>query len=179
MSPTTSRLAIVFGALVVLAGVNWSIYKKEVIKSSGEVVYLELAPVDPRSLMQGDYMALQFAATNAITARFARVTPADDKLIFGTKLAEFTIDQKRVGRIVDGKAASNPAAPVITEPPIGKINIAWRMRQGRVWLGTNAFFFEEGSAQKFSSARYGEFRVDRATGEAVLVGLRDQTLKAL
>jgi uncharacterized membrane-anchored protein len=181
MSPTASRLAIFLGALLVLAGVNWSIYKKEVIKSSGEVVYLELAPVDPRSLMQGDYMALQFAATNAIAARFSHVTPDDDKLIFGTQLAEFTIDQKRVGRIADGKAASAPApaAPVITEPPIGKINIAWRMRQGRVWLGTNAFFFEEGSARKFSSARYGEFRVDRVTGEAVLVGLRDQALKEL
>jgi len=26
-----------------------------------QVVYLELAPVDPRSLIQGDYMALRFA----------------------------------------------------------------------------------------------------------------------
>ena len=29
-----------------------------------------------------------------------------------------------------------------------------------------------------SAARYGEFRVDCASGEAVLVGLRDQALKA-
>ncbi|MCA3028940.1 MAG: GDYXXLXY domain-containing protein [Rhodocyclaceae bacterium] len=179
MSPTASRLAIFLGAILVLAGVNWSIYKKEVIKSSGELVYLELAPVDPRSLMQGDYLALQFAVANAIAARFSQVTPADDKLIYGVQLAELTIDWQRVGRIIDGKAASTPATPVITGPPIGKINIAWRMRQGRVWLGTNAFFFEEGSAQKYSSARYGEFRIDRATGEAVLVGLRDQTLKVL
>jgi uncharacterized membrane-anchored protein len=46
-------------------------------------------------------------------------------------------------------------------------------------LGTNAFFFQEGDAERFSSARYGEFRVDRSSGEAVLVGLRDDALTAL
>ena len=48
-----------------------------------------------------------------------------------------------------------------------------------VWLGTNAFFFEEGTAERFNGARYGEFRVDRTSGEAVLVGLRNDRLAAL
>lgn len=55
----------------------------------------------------------------------------------------------------------------------------FRMRKGNVWLGTNAFFFEEGSEQRFAAARYGEFRVDAGSGEAVLVGLRDSALKPL
>jgi uncharacterized membrane-anchored protein len=176
MNLSASRIVIVVGAVLVLAAVNWSIYKKERIKSGGEIVYLELAPVDPRSLMQGDYMALQFAAANTIANRFAQATPKDEKSIAGPQLAEFAIDRNRVAKVIDGNAA---ASSNTSEPAEAKISIAWRMRQGRVWLGTNAFFFEEGSAQKFSSARYGEFRVDRVTGEAVLVGLRDQALKAL
>jgi uncharacterized membrane-anchored protein len=59
------------------------------------------------------------------------------------------------------------------------LKLRYRIRNGQVWLGTNAFFFQEGDAERFNAARYGEFRVDRASGEAVLVGLRDETLKAL
>jgi uncharacterized membrane-anchored protein len=48
-----------------------------------------------------------------------------------------------------------------------------------VWLGTNAYFFEEGTAQRFERARFGEFRIDRESGEAVLVGLRDEQLQEM
>jgi uncharacterized membrane-anchored protein len=48
-----------------------------------------------------------------------------------------------------------------------------------VWLGTNAYFFEEGTAQQYEGARFGEFRVDRESGEAVLVGLADKALKRM
>jgi uncharacterized membrane-anchored protein len=55
----------------------------------------------------------------------------------------------------------------------------YRIRDGRVWLGTNAYFFAEGSATRFAHARYGEFRVDRSSGEAVLVALCDDQMKEL
>jgi uncharacterized membrane-anchored protein len=53
------------------------------------------------------------------------------------------------------------------------------MRNGQVWFGTNAYFFEEGSALRFAPARYGKFRVDPRSGEAVLVALCDAQLKEL
>ena len=59
------------------------------------------------------------------------------------------------------------------------MELRYRIRKNRVWLGTNAFFFEESSAERFRKARYGQFRVDRASGDAVLVGLRDERLAAL
>ncbi len=37
------------------------------------------------------------------------------------------------------------------------------------WLGTNAFFFEEGTDSRYSSARYGEFRLDPVSGERCLL----------
>jgi uncharacterized membrane-anchored protein len=59
------------------------------------------------------------------------------------------------------------------------LRIAFRIRNGEVWLGTNAYFFEEGFADRYAMARYGEFRVNRASGDAVLVGLRDEELRRL
>lgn len=45
-------------SLVTALGVaNGAIWQKEQLISTGRPIFLELAPVDPRSLMQGDYMA--------------------------------------------------------------------------------------------------------------------------
>ncbi len=44
------------------------IFGKERLLARGDTIYLRLAPVDPRSLMQGDYMALNFAIGAAIRA---------------------------------------------------------------------------------------------------------------
>jgi uncharacterized membrane-anchored protein len=45
-------------------------------------------------------------------------------------------------------------------------------------LVSDAWSFSEGDAQRWSTARYGEFRVD-PKGRALLVGLRGQHLEKL
>ena len=50
-----TKLVAVLGLLLILLAVNWSIYKQEQVLAQGKTVLLKLAPVDPRSLMQGDY----------------------------------------------------------------------------------------------------------------------------
>ncbi|MDE8355606.1 GDYXXLXY domain-containing protein, partial [Klebsiella pneumoniae] len=50
---------IALGLVLALAVVNLAIVSCERLLAEGEVVLLELAPVDPRSLMQGDYMSLR------------------------------------------------------------------------------------------------------------------------
>jgi len=42
----------------------------------------------------------------------------------------------------------------------------------------DAFFFQEGHAQDYTKARYGEFRV-AGSGECMLTGLRDENLGQL
>ena len=59
-------IAILAG-VAILALANFSIYSRERLLTEGSVVLLHLAPVDPRSLMQGDYMALNFAVANSLT----------------------------------------------------------------------------------------------------------------
>ena len=164
MKPLALRALIALGALLVLGAMNMAIVGKEQIRRSGEVVYLPLAPVDPRSLIQGDYMALRFALTADIERREAADQRGAREGVVA--FASVALDDQRVARL-----AGDGAAPTL--------KLRYRIRHGQVWLGTNAFFFEEGTAERYNGARYGEFRVDRESGEAVLVGLRDARLAAL
>ena len=157
---TGPRWLTLLGAALVLGALNFGIAGKENIKRNGEVVYLRLAPLDPRSLMQGDYMALRYALVREL-----------DKAVAGSA-REGEVRSVNVALAADHVATLADAAAPAT------LNLRFRIRNGQVWLGTNAFFFQEGDAQRFSGARFGEFRVDRQSGEAVLVGLRDEALKA-
>ena len=158
MSIRLTRALIAIGALLVLGSVGWEIYGKERVIRGGETVYLELAPVDPRSLMQGDYMALRFRLAEEIESW--RAAAGRERL----RTAPLSLDDRGVATLAAGA---------------GSLEIAFRIRGGRVWLGTNAYFFTEGTADRYATARYGEFRIDPATGEAVLVALRDAELNAL
>jgi uncharacterized membrane-anchored protein len=157
MSTRLTRVLTCMGLLLVLVGVDYSIYGKESIIRSGETIYLDLAPVDPRSLMQGDYMALRFR----LAAEIDSWRNADGRE--RARTAPLTVDERGIATL---------GAP-------GSLEIAFTIRQGEVWLGTNAYFFEEGTADRYAEARYGEFRIDPSSGEAVLVGLRDAELNPL
>jgi uncharacterized membrane-anchored protein len=159
MDSKLTRAIIALGAVLVLVAVNHSIRAKERIISTGEPIYLALAPVDPRSLMQGDYMALRFQLADQIQETRSEISAANPR-------APIVLDERRIATLA-GQGVSTDRS------------IRYRMRYDRVWLGTNAYFFEEGSAQRFANASFGEFRLDRDSGEAVLVGLRDADLKAL
>ena len=152
MKHSVTRVLMAVATLLVLGSVNYGIVAKERIKTQGRVVLLALAPVDPRSLMQGDYLQLRFELAEQIEPD-------------GTNMAALVLDER-------GVASLNP------DKPAGGLRIKYRLRDGRVWLGTNAYFFEEHSAADYSKARFGEFRVDDS-GEAVLTGLRDAELRPL
>lgn len=153
MKARWARIVIAAAALVVLVAVNGSILAKERIKTHGDRIYLQLAPVDPRSLMQGDYMALRF--------RIADEIPTESSGSWALK-----VDPRGVATLNPDRAAPG-------------LRIRYRVQNGRVWIGTNAYFFEEGSADRYAGAEFGEFRVDRSTGEAVLTALRSADLAPL
>ncbi|MBU1308919.1 MAG: GDYXXLXY domain-containing protein, partial [Gammaproteobacteria bacterium] len=60
MSPRLTQLAIGVAVLLILAASALTIWRFEHTLTTGQTVLIELAPVDPRSIMQGDYMALAF-----------------------------------------------------------------------------------------------------------------------
>ena len=165
-----SRIALV-ALIVVLALVNWSIAGKERHLAQGKLVYLELAPVDPRSLMQGDYMALRFAVANDVQnalSTSSRPEGQDAKTADGYVVVG--VDDRGVGSF----------KRLHTDQPLaaGEMRLRFRVRNGDVKFATNAFFFQEGHAQIYESARYGQFRVNDA-GELLLAGMYDKDLKPL
>ncbi|BCS31062.1 membrane protein [Luteitalea sp. TBR-22] len=149
------RALIVVGLAIVLGLVGFETAGKERLLATGQVVLLELAPRDPRSLIQGDYMQLDYA--------IARRTAHGD-------------DWPRDGAIVvspDDQGVAQFRRRDGGEPlAAGETRLAYRLRGGRLQIGTNAFYFQEGAADTYAPARYGELRVG-PDGTSLLVGLRD------
>lgn len=54
------KIILIIMSILILLLLNINIYQKEQIILHGENVFLELKPVDPRSLIQGDYMRLRY-----------------------------------------------------------------------------------------------------------------------
>ena len=157
-------IALVAG-LVILAFVNVGIAGRERLVTEGRVVLLRLSPVDPRSLMQGDYMRLNFEAADQAFPRGGGRTRdlADGRIVVATDrhgIATFR-------RFAD----SRPLGP-------GEVALRYRIRAGEPNFATNAFFFEEGQARAYERAAYGEFRVAE-DGEMILTALRDDRLQLL
>ncbi len=147
--------------LVILILVNWSIYQKEQHLAHGKSVYLKLAPVDPRSLMQGDYMALRFDLSN----RIKQALPKDIEVKDGRVVVE--IDSRSIAKF---KSISPQKKLQDNE-----ILLQYRVRGRKVKFATDAFFFQEGNAKRYEKARYGLFRVNDS-GEMMLEAMYDENL---
>ena len=156
---------VVFFCLVVLIVTHHAIYSRERLLTDGRVVLLRLVPVDPRSLMQGDYMRLRFEAEEALTTSIGAGRLTNDQ---GSAI--FVLDMNDVAsfrHVDDGRELSDT-----------EIRMRYRIRNGRLHFASNAFFFEEGAGDEYSDAEFGEFRVD-PRGVSVLTHLRDGGLQRL
>jgi uncharacterized membrane-anchored protein len=156
------RTWLVFGGLALALGVtNLQIASKERLLSRGTPMLLELAPVDPRSLIQGDYMRLDYAIARS---EDAGAWPIDGHIVV-------TVDPFGVARFVRREQPVDGLGE-------GEHRLRYRKRNGRLRIGTDAFFFQEGHASRYQAAKYGDIRVD-AAGNTLLVGLRDAERRVL
>ncbi len=151
------------GTLLVFLVPNALVVHKETLTRHGRSVYLELAPVDPRSLMQGDYMDLAYRL-----ARDLREASADwpdrGRLVL-------RLDEQGRGEFDRLELASEDLAP-------DEQVLRYRVRPRGLVIGAESFFFQEGQAQVFARAEYAELRV-AADGSSVLVALCDNDLVRL
>lgn len=165
-SPGRSRLGIALCGAAVLAVANVAIWQKEDLIAHGRPVYVELAPVDPRSLMQGDYMALNYRLGDTLRTQLDQF----DRLERPIALAE--VDARgvaRLDRLAD--AATPPSGPTT-------LRVQLTPKDGRWVVVSDAWFFKEGDGKRWEAARYGEFRV-MPDGRALLVGLANENLQAI
>ena len=159
MSPRLTQLAIAAAMLLILAASALTIWRFEQTLTTGQTVILQLAPVDPRSIMQGDYMALAFAVDRALP---------DDAAQYS--YAWLSLSEQGVASLY---SLSNDLP---TQDAV--IGLLLRQRDGIVSVGPNGFFFAEGSAAVYEAARYGLFKVD-SSGKALLTALLDENLQLL
>jgi uncharacterized membrane-anchored protein len=162
MSERLRKILLAAGLVVLLGGINYTIWARERLLASGESMLLELAPVDPRSLMQGDYMALNFRIATEL-GRDGNQHPSQGSVVVRLGpdgVATFV-------RVHNGEALA-----------ADERLLEYKVRDGRVRIVTNAYFFQEGRGQRFTAARYGELRVTPA-GVGLLSGLRDADRKPI
>ncbi len=156
-APSRARQAgIALTLLAVLATANLGIWQKESLIAHGRPVYLKLAPVDPRSLMQGDYMRLNFRIPGEVEEQLDGLLSAKRPRVV-VRLDERGIAS--VLRLDDGRT-------------LGSDELAFELtpKGGRWVFVSDAWFFREGEGDRWVPAEYGEFRVER-DGRALLVGL--------
>lgn len=156
------RISILWVALLIaLLFINYAVYQKETLIANGQPFYLRLAPVDPRSLIQGDYMALRYEIADKLPAT---EIPVRGKLV--------------IKRAADGVAALVRVYDESTPLAADEFLLNYYQHDWQLSLGAESFFFQEGEAERYQDARYAELRVE-PSGKSVLIGLRSETLEPL
>lgn len=146
-------IIILLNLALVLVFFHYSITKKETILSTGKLVLLELAPVDPRSLMQGDYMAL----------RYAIAQDADAHEIPKRGYCVIRLDSGIIAKKVRLQRNRTPLYK-------NEYLIEYTADRWDINIGAESFFFQEGEAPKYENAKYGALKIDKE-GNSLLVGL--------
>ncbi len=153
---------ILINLLLLLGYVNWSIAQKEKTLADGQLILLQLAPVDPRSLMQGDYMRLDYDINRGIE---------EQKLKIKRGFCVVRLDENGVAQLVRTQADKTP----ISE---NEYLIEFTYSDFSASIGEGSYFFEEGQAARFEKAEYGGVKVDKY-GNSVLIGLYDGVFKKI
>ncbi|NKI27607.1 GDYXXLXY domain-containing protein [Arenibacter sp. 6A1] len=157
------RWILILVNLIIILGVfNYSVFQKEELLSNGQLILLELAPVDPRSLMQGDYMSLRYAITNSINS----------DSISKTGFCIVTLEDNGVAKMARIQEHKTPRYDK-------EYLIGYTSKQGRgIHIGAESYFFQEGEADKYENAKYGGIKIDHH-GRSLLIGLFDENLKKI
>lgn len=157
--------------VLVLLFFGFNIVKNEKVLSEGEIVLLELRPVDPRSLMQGDYMTLHFEVCNHIYGLEAE----------SNKFCVVRLDDDRVAHFV---SLTNDAAVALREDELLlRYSLEKNSWGGKFYtIGSDSYFFQEGTANKYATAKYGMLKVvtkGEMIGTCSLVGLCNENKKLI
>lgn len=146
--------ATVLGFFLILLFINGLIVHHEKSLASGRRVVLELAPADPRSIMQGDYMRLRYRIASEIH-------PSSSS-----------------GQVYLKLASDDTVEHVLKEETPGTVGLAYRVHEGRMMFNIESYFFQEGQRRRFEAARYAEVKISSG-GTATLVCLLDEKFQPI
>ncbi|MCI5724770.1 GDYXXLXY domain-containing protein [Fusobacterium sp.] len=131
---------IIFNFILLLVLTSFSAFKEESYKK-GDYFYLKLAPVDPRSLIQGDYMILNYEIVDEL---WARLNNTKNNMKVGYIVAK--IDENKVAHFID----------VVDKPFDDKnlIFIKFKSNSYNIKINADSFLFQEGEAKTYENAKY-------------------------
>lgn len=152
-----NKWAIAISAILIFGVLNFSIYQKEEILKSGDRVLFALEPMDPRSLMQGDYMRLRY--TMAQLAKNAENLKSDGYLVV-------TVDNQH--RATFARVYQDS----IVEKNEKLVKYKCNKKCSWLTLTPDTFLFQEGQASYYQSAKFAVFHYG-SVKDYVLVGLAD------
>lgn len=168
-----SSALLLAGLLMALGSVLWDVRGKEQVMAQGQKIYIPLMPADPRSLMQGDYMALRFAIPPQLQQQLGE--SATGWSLQSTRLAIASINAQGIAQL-QRLAQTGQAAQ--QTPSQNEITVPLKLLKGQWTVVTDAFFFPEGQGTPFQNARFGEFRA-LPDGRMLLVGMADEKLQPI
>jgi uncharacterized membrane-anchored protein len=168
--PALALGLLALGGILSLSAANYDVMQKEQVITGGQKIYIALAPRDPRSLMQGDFMALNFGFPREILDALDK-----DDLMHQSVTVVAALDSKGVATVL---RVIDPITPDNSTLPSGQIRLPLNRKGGQWVLVTDAFFFPEGRGEPFKLAKFGEFRA-LADGRALLVGMADESLQPI
>ncbi|WP_156305883.1 GDYXXLXY domain-containing protein [Sphingobacterium endophyticum] len=157
-----SLIIITVNLIGLLIYFNYSISQKEQILKVGELVLLKLAPVDPRSLMQGDYMQLSYEISQNL---ILDSIPKRGYVVL-------RMDKNAVGHRIRYQP---------TRLPLNSGELLIEFTRPDNWnlnIGSESYFFEEGTGDRYEKAVYGGLKIDEK-GNSLLVGLYDKDRKLI
>ena len=144
------------------------ITKHELQLKQSDSIFIELAPVDPRALLQGDYMILNYRLDFiGDTAKKA----FDNRSSVSAYVA--LDDQRRVKHVAfqpEALSKMDVVKPLLLKNPNNRLD--------GLYAAANSFMFAEGLEPCYRNARFAEIKVNQQ-GNALLVGLVDQHLQSL
>lgn len=157
----TRQIVLWLVTLLVVVQAFQLIREREELLDAEYVVFLQLAPVDPRALLQGDYMTLRYAMEREVP----------NSISSGSGVLVVRLDSQNVAHY----DRIYRAGTVLGE---NEILLRYNKVGTRVKVGPDAYFFEEGTASEYNQAEYAELRVD-TEGNAILVGLRGENFEKM
>ncbi|MEQ0922491.1 GDYXXLXY domain-containing protein [Acinetobacter schindleri] len=176
---------------LILAGFSILLFVGLILKhedhlANSQSIFVELAPVDPRSILQGDYMALNYELHFEGDAEADRgeegglpdkkIAALEKRIQDQTHLLSYIQldDQHRVIQTSLDKSllkiAPETSMSLILKNPSNRL--------ANLYPAANSFLFAEGLEPCYRNAKYAEIKV-KDNGQALLADLVDQNLRAL
>lgn len=134
------------------------VYQKETLREHGTLVLLPLAPRDPRSLFQGDYMNLNYNFFEVVTDK---TFPKRGYLVFTIQ------DGILIPQRLEGSADKRKK---------GEYQIRYFSDGNTIRIGAESWFFQEGTGALYEQAKYAglHFFPESDAGDKLLIGLYDE-----